>query len=101
MTQWVLLIPHQVNVKQGREERGATSGKEQLFIKIFSYQRCLLTGLDDCYEEDSLGYRGRVNQAENGKTCLHWNSHLLLDYPINAFMEGADSYGIGEHNFCR
>uniref|UniRef100_A0A8B9DQ62 Hyaluronan binding protein 2 n=1 Tax=Anser cygnoides TaxID=8845 RepID=A0A8B9DQ62_ANSCY len=58
-------------------------------------------GLDDCYEEDSLGYRGRVNQAENGKTCLHWNSHLLLDLPVNAFMEDADSYGIGEHNFCR
>ncbi|XP_051474822.1 hyaluronan-binding protein 2 isoform X2 [Apus apus] len=58
-------------------------------------------GLDDCYEEDSSTYRGRVNQAANGKTCLHWNSHILLNYPINAFMEDADSYGIGEHNFCR
>ncbi|XP_009579343.1 PREDICTED: hyaluronan-binding protein 2, partial [Fulmarus glacialis] len=58
-------------------------------------------GLDDCYEEASPKYRGRVNQAVNGKTCLHWNSHVLLDYPINAFMEDADSYGIGEHNFCR
>ncbi|KAM4668900.1 hyaluronan-binding protein 2 isoform 3-T5 [Amazona ochrocephala] len=58
-------------------------------------------GLDDCYEENSSNYRGRVNQAVNGKTCLHWNSHLLLDHPINAFMEDADFYGIGEHNFCR
>ncbi|NXK53527.1 HABP2 protein, partial [Chauna torquata] len=58
-------------------------------------------GLDDCYEGDSFGYRGKVNQAENGKTCLHWNSHMLLDLPVNAFMEDADSYGIGEHNFCR
>ncbi|NXC47821.1 HABP2 protein, partial [Penelope pileata] len=58
-------------------------------------------GPDDCYEEDSFEYRGRVNQTENGKTCLHWNSHMLLDLPINAFMEDADSYGIGEHNFCR
>ncbi|NXL92982.1 HABP2 protein, partial [Alectura lathami] len=57
--------------------------------------------LDDCYEEDSFGYRGRVNQTENGQTCLHWNSHMLLDFPINAFMEDADFYGIGEHNFCR
>uniref|UniRef100_A0A8C3UG70 Uncharacterized protein n=1 Tax=Catharus ustulatus TaxID=91951 RepID=A0A8C3UG70_CATUS len=55
----------------------------------------------DCYEEDSSTYRGRVNQAENGRTCLHWNSHHLLDQPFNAFMEDADSYGIGEHNFCR
>uniref|UniRef100_A0A672V0D7 Kringle domain-containing protein n=1 Tax=Strigops habroptila TaxID=2489341 RepID=A0A672V0D7_STRHB len=51
--------------------------------------------------EDSVSYRGRVNQAVNGKTCLHWNSHLLLDHSINAFMEDAASYGIGEHNFCR
>ncbi|NXY42061.1 HABP2 protein, partial [Ceuthmochares aereus] len=58
-------------------------------------------GLDDCYEEASLTYRGKVNQAAGGKTCLHWNSHMLLDYPFNAFMEDADSYGIGEHNFCR
>ncbi|KAK4821015.1 hypothetical protein QYF61_012044 [Mycteria americana] len=58
-------------------------------------------GLDDCYEEASSEYRGKVNQAAGGKTCLHWNSHILLDYPINAFMEDADSYGIGEHNFCR
>uniref|UniRef100_A0A663MRL1 Hyaluronan binding protein 2 n=1 Tax=Athene cunicularia TaxID=194338 RepID=A0A663MRL1_ATHCN len=58
-------------------------------------------GVDDCYEKASSKYRGRVNQTENGKTCLHWNSHILLDYPINAFMEDADSYGIGEHNFCR
>ncbi|XP_062436375.1 hyaluronan-binding protein 2 [Rhea pennata] len=58
-------------------------------------------GPDDCYEEDSSKYRGRMNQAVNGKTCLHWNSHVLLDYPINSFMKDADSYGIGEHNFCR
>ncbi|NXS41878.1 HABP2 protein, partial [Balaeniceps rex] len=58
-------------------------------------------GLDDCYEADSSKYRGRVNQAVNGKTCLHWNSHVLLDDHINAFMEDADSYGIGEHNLCR
>ncbi|XP_021255924.1 hyaluronan-binding protein 2 [Numida meleagris] len=58
-------------------------------------------GPDDCYEEDSFYYRGRVNQAENGRTCLHWNSHMLLDFSINAFMEDAESYGIGEHNFCR
>lgn len=56
---------------------------------------------DDCYEEDSFYYRGRVNQAQSGRTCLHWNSHLLLRFSINAFMEDAESYGIGEHNFCR
>uniref|UniRef100_A0A8C5J240 Hyaluronan binding protein 2 n=1 Tax=Junco hyemalis TaxID=40217 RepID=A0A8C5J240_JUNHY len=58
-------------------------------------------GPNDCYEEDSSTYRGRVNQAENGRTCLHWNSHHLLDHPFNAFMEDADTHGIGEHNFCR
>ncbi|XP_075279902.1 factor VII-activating protease isoform X1 [Opisthocomus hoazin] len=58
-------------------------------------------GPDDCYEEASSEYRGRVNQAVSGKTCLHWNSQVLLGYPVNAFMEDADSYGIGEHNFCR
>ncbi|RMC11381.1 hypothetical protein DUI87_11500 [Hirundo rustica rustica] len=58
-------------------------------------------GPNDCYEEDSSTYRGKVNQAESGRTCLHWNSHHLLDQPFNAFMEDADSYGIGEHNFCR
>ncbi|XP_030309580.1 hyaluronan-binding protein 2 isoform X1 [Calypte anna] len=58
-------------------------------------------GPDDCYEQDSSMYSGRVNQAANGKTCLHWNSHKLLNFAINAFMEDADSYGIGEHNFCR
>ncbi|XP_052533625.1 hyaluronan-binding protein 2 isoform X2 [Tympanuchus pallidicinctus] len=58
-------------------------------------------GPDDCYEEDSFYYRGRVNQAENGRTCLHWNSHLLLDFPTNAFMKDAELFGIGEHNFCR
>ncbi|XP_071419702.1 hyaluronan-binding protein 2 isoform X2 [Pithys albifrons albifrons] len=56
---------------------------------------------DDCYEEDSSEYRGRVNQAADGRTCLHWNSHHLLDFPFNAFMEDADFYGIGDHNFCR
>ncbi|XP_057226238.1 hyaluronan-binding protein 2 [Malurus melanocephalus] len=56
---------------------------------------------DDCYEGDSSTYRGRVSQAANGRTCLHWNSHHLLDHPFNAFMEDADSHGIGEHNFCR
>ncbi|NXU51713.1 HABP2 protein, partial [Turnix velox] len=58
-------------------------------------------GPNDCYEGDSSTYRGRVNQAMSGRTCLNWNSHFLLDHPINAFMEGADSHGIGEHNFCR
>ncbi|XP_005508242.2 hyaluronan-binding protein 2 isoform X1 [Columba livia] len=58
-------------------------------------------GSDDCYEGASSNYRGRVNQAVNGKTCLHWNSQVLLGYPINAFMEDAQSHGIGEHNFCR
>ncbi|XP_029885557.1 hyaluronan-binding protein 2 [Aquila chrysaetos chrysaetos] len=66
----------------------------------FSGRFCEI-GPDDCYEKASSKYRGSVNQAVNGKTCLHWNSHVLLDYPINAFMEDADSYGIGEHNFCR
>jgi len=60
-----------------------------------------LTEPDDCYEEDSFYYRVRVNQAQSGRTCLHWNSHLLLRFSINAFMEDAESYGIGEHNFCR
>ncbi|OPJ84194.1 hyaluronan-binding protein 2 isoform A [Patagioenas fasciata monilis] len=58
-------------------------------------------GSDDCYEGASSNYRGRVNQTVNGKTCLHWNSQVLLDYAINAFMEDAQSHGIGEHNFCR
>ncbi|KAJ7403471.1 hypothetical protein BTVI_76721 [Pitangus sulphuratus] len=58
-------------------------------------------GPDDCYEEDSSKYRGRVNQAVDGRTCLNWNSHHLLDFPFNAFMEDADFHGIGDHNFCR
>ncbi|XP_064519431.1 hyaluronan-binding protein 2 isoform X1 [Pseudopipra pipra] len=58
-------------------------------------------GPDDCYKEDSSNYRGRVNQAVDGRTCLNWNSHHILDFPFNAFMENADFYGIGDHNFCR
>lgn len=86
-----------MNIRQGRKGQFG-QGTTQ---KSFSYQHCLPTGLEDCYEEDSSKYRGKVNQAVNGKTCLHWNSHILLKHPINAFMEDADSYGIGEHNFCR
>uniref|UniRef100_A0A7M4FXU9 Hyaluronan binding protein 2 n=1 Tax=Crocodylus porosus TaxID=8502 RepID=A0A7M4FXU9_CROPO len=56
---------------------------------------------DDCYEQDGYQYRGKVNQLRNGKICLHWTSHLLLGDRFNAFMENADSYGIGDHNFCR
>uniref|UniRef100_K7GIG2 Hyaluronan binding protein 2 n=1 Tax=Pelodiscus sinensis TaxID=13735 RepID=K7GIG2_PELSI len=58
-------------------------------------------GPEDCYEQDGHEYRGKVSQTSSGKTCLHWNSHHLLDESYNAFMENAGYYGIGEHNFCR
>uniref|UniRef100_A0A8C0H9R1 Kringle domain-containing protein n=1 Tax=Chelonoidis abingdonii TaxID=106734 RepID=A0A8C0H9R1_CHEAB len=58
-------------------------------------------GPEDCFEQDGHEYRGKVSQTRSGETCLHWNSNLLLDESYNAFMEDAEYYGIGEHNFCR
>ncbi|XP_067393369.1 hyaluronan-binding protein 2 [Emydura macquarii macquarii] len=58
-------------------------------------------GPEDCYDQDGHEYRGKVSQTRFGKTCLHWNSNLLLDHSYNAFVEDAEQYGIGEHNFCR
>ncbi|OXB62002.1 hypothetical protein ASZ78_006709 [Callipepla squamata] len=94
-----------LNLTEGGFVRSAKKrGKKSHFRqgitgKALSYQHGL-TEPDDCYEEDSFTYRGRVHQTENGKTCLHWNCHMLLDFDINAFMEDAEIYGIGEHNFC-
>uniref|UniRef100_A0A8D0GJF0 Hyaluronan binding protein 2 n=1 Tax=Sphenodon punctatus TaxID=8508 RepID=A0A8D0GJF0_SPHPU len=59
------------------------------------------TGPEDCYEQDGLKYRGKVSQTVQQKTCLHWNSHLLLGHSFNAFMEDAENHGLGSHNFCR
>nr|XP_034989966.1 hyaluronan-binding protein 2 isoform X2 [Zootoca vivipara] len=58
-------------------------------------------GPDDCFEENGISYRGTVSQTILHKTCLHWNSHRLLEWNYNAFIEGAASYGLGDHNFCR
>ncbi|XP_019341501.1 hyaluronan-binding protein 2 isoform X1 [Alligator mississippiensis] len=69
-------------------------------VKPFRGRFCEI-GPDDCYEQDGYQYRGRVNQLINGKMCLHWTSHLLLGDKFIAFIENADNYGIGDHNFCR
>ncbi|XP_070802203.1 hyaluronan-binding protein 2 isoform X2 [Pituophis catenifer annectens] len=58
-------------------------------------------GTEDCFEENGHTYRGNVSQTILQKRCLHWNSHFLLDSSYNAFMEHADYYGLGDHNFCR
>ncbi|XP_072479058.1 hyaluronan-binding protein 2 [Notamacropus eugenii] len=58
-------------------------------------------GPEDCYESNGLNYRGEVSKTISHRTCLHWNSHLLLDEAYNAFMEDATVHGIGEHNYCR
>ncbi|XP_045709721.1 hyaluronan-binding protein 2 [Phyllostomus hastatus] len=58
-------------------------------------------GSDDCYVEDGVSYRGKVSRTINQHSCLHWNSHLLLQERYNTFMEDAETHGIGEHNFCR
>uniref|UniRef100_A0A8C7DXX8 Uncharacterized protein n=1 Tax=Naja naja TaxID=35670 RepID=A0A8C7DXX8_NAJNA len=58
-------------------------------------------GAEDCFEQNGHTYRGNVSQTILQKRCLHWNSHFLLDSSYNAFMEDADYYGLGDHNFCR
>nr|KAF6322333.1 hyaluronan binding protein 2 [Pipistrellus kuhlii] len=58
-------------------------------------------GSDDCYVGDGYSYRGKVSKTINQHSCLHWNSHLLLQEHYNIFMEDAEAHGIGEHNFCR
>ncbi|XP_060624430.2 hyaluronan-binding protein 2 isoform X3 [Anolis sagrei] len=58
-------------------------------------------GTEDCFEENGITYRGNVSQTILHKTCLHWNSHRLLEKNYNAFMEHADYHGLGDHNFCR
>uniref|UniRef100_A0A8C9AAW6 Hyaluronan binding protein 2 n=1 Tax=Prolemur simus TaxID=1328070 RepID=A0A8C9AAW6_PROSS len=58
-------------------------------------------GPDDCYFGDGSSYRGQVSTTVTQRTCLHWNSPLLLQENYNVFMENAESHGIGEHNFCR
>ncbi|KAG8517412.1 Hyaluronan-binding protein 2 [Galemys pyrenaicus] len=62
---------------------------------------CSLQGPDDCYVGDGYSYRGKVSKTVNQHSCLHWNSHLLLQENYNMFMEDAEARGIGEHNFCR
>ncbi|KAJ6669067.1 hypothetical protein lerEdw1_007876, partial [Lerista edwardsae] len=58
-------------------------------------------GPEDCFKENGFTYRGNVSWTVLQKTCLHWNSHLPLESNHNAFMENADFYGLGDHNFCR
>ncbi|XP_043839006.1 hyaluronan-binding protein 2 isoform X2 [Dromiciops gliroides] len=58
-------------------------------------------GPEDCYEDNGFSYRGKVSRTINQNTCLHWNSHLLLEEAYNIFMEDAEVHGIGEHNYCR
>ncbi|XP_054838260.1 hyaluronan-binding protein 2 isoform X1 [Eublepharis macularius] len=58
-------------------------------------------GPKDCFTENGHTYRGNVSQTILKKTCLHWTSHHLLESSYNAFMEHADYYGLGDHNFCR
>ncbi|XP_062988755.1 hyaluronan-binding protein 2 isoform X2 [Elgaria multicarinata webbii] len=56
---------------------------------------------EDCFEENGHTYRGNVSRTVLQKTCLHWNSHFLLENSYNAFMEDADYYDLSDHNFCR
>ncbi|XP_037352934.1 hyaluronan-binding protein 2 [Talpa occidentalis] len=58
-------------------------------------------GPEDCYVGNGNSYRGKVSKTVNQHSCLHWNSHLLLQEKYNMFMENAEGHGIGEHNFCR
>ncbi|OCT71251.1 hyaluronan-binding protein 2 isoform X2 [Xenopus laevis] len=58
-------------------------------------------GPHDCYKQDGLMYRGHISQTELGFTCLPWDSYLLIQEGIHAFVPGISAYGIGEHNFCR
>ncbi|XP_043911770.1 hyaluronan-binding protein 2 isoform X2 [Protopterus annectens] len=59
------------------------------------------TGPRDCYKGSGYFYNGTVSETEDGRKCLPWNSRHLLGESFNSFMENAESYGIGEHNYCR
>ncbi|XP_020635563.3 factor VII-activating protease isoform X1 [Pogona vitticeps] len=58
-------------------------------------------GSQDCFEGNGHTYRGNVSGTVLQKTCLQWNSHHLLDNSYNAFMEDANFYDLGDHNYCR
>ncbi|XP_043911762.1 hyaluronan-binding protein 2-like [Protopterus annectens] len=55
----------------------------------------------DCYKGRGFLYKGCIRKTESGLRCLPWNSWLLLKQSINAFMEDAESYGLGDHSYCR
>ncbi|XP_076020560.1 factor VII-activating protease-like [Genypterus blacodes] len=59
-------------------------------------------GPDDCFMDDGESYRGNVSETDEGRTCLYWNSHFILDKGIDPFNElYEDADGLGPHNFCR
>uniref|UniRef100_A0A668ARJ0 trypsin n=1 Tax=Myripristis murdjan TaxID=586833 RepID=A0A668ARJ0_9TELE len=56
---------------------------------------------DDCYEDNGESYRGNVSETDDGKECLYWNSHFILEKGVNPFSSFEDEDGLGPHNFCR
>uniref|UniRef100_A0A668AL98 trypsin n=1 Tax=Myripristis murdjan TaxID=586833 RepID=A0A668AL98_9TELE len=58
-------------------------------------------GPDDCYEDNGESYRGNVSETDDGKECLYWNSHFILEKGVNPFSSFEDEDGLGPHNFCR
>ncbi|XP_069467949.1 hyaluronan-binding protein 2 [Ambystoma mexicanum] len=59
------------------------------------------TAFNECYEGNGAQYRGKVSRTEQGRTCLPWDSYLLVREINNALMPGAKLHGLGEHNYCR
>ncbi|KAJ1140349.1 hypothetical protein NDU88_006704 [Pleurodeles waltl] len=55
----------------------------------------------ECFEENGSQYRGKVSWTERNRTCLPWDSYLLVKENINALKSGMKEHGIGEHNYCR
>ncbi|CAL1578321.1 unnamed protein product [Knipowitschia caucasica] len=68
--------------------------------KGFSGRYCKV-GPNDCYTGDGESYRGNVSETDNGKDCLFWNSHFLLDSGTDPFDTDENEDGLGPHNFCR
>ncbi|XP_058882038.1 hyaluronan-binding protein 2-like isoform X2 [Acipenser ruthenus] len=55
--------------------------------------------MDDCYENNGETYSGKVNHAEDGSPCLHWNSYLVYKGDFNTFRGIEESQG--SHRYCR
>ncbi|XP_073542183.1 urokinase-type plasminogen activator isoform X1 [Phyllobates terribilis] len=54
-----------------------------------------------CYNGSGYEYRGTASKNRFNDECLHWDSPLLRNHHVNAYMKDALKLGIGKHNYCR